>query len=322
MPQTTRRISLAFRVIGATLFAVVLWGIVSLSDQFDITLDVPLSVETPPNFALADAVPASIKVRVRASGWNLMKILVSGRVESVLRPQLRSREGTVTVGYGRRELLASIRTNIPETQQLSVYPDTLTVVLGPEERKTVPLRPAVTIATRSGFDVIGPVTVAPDSVVLVGSGRALAAVTSWTTEPLELNDVHRPIVRPVPLNDTLRGIVTPMVRRAEIYADVQEIAERTFTDLPVLNRGRVSDSTVRLLLYPSRVQAIIRGGARDLGRLDPSHLRAYVQVLSGADTSGVAYPQLLLPAGLNLEIVSVKPSRIRYIFRREAVRKK
>ncbi len=317
MPQPGRNRSLILRVIGATLFAAVLWTIVSLSGQFDTMLDVPLSVETPADQALVETIPQSIRVRVRASGWNLLKILATGRVECVLRPLVQVKGNEVAVGYGRRELLASIRTNIPETQQLSVAPDTLTLMLGPIERKSVAVAPEATITTRKGFQVIGGLRVSPDTIMLVGSRRVLADISSWPTERLELDDVHRPVARTVALSDTLRGIIAPLSRRVDVFADVQEVGERVFTDIPILNRGMMRDTALSLVLHPSRVQVMLRGGARDLSRIESGMLRAYVQVIPGSDTLGVAFPRILLPPGINVTVVSIKPSRIRYVFRRE-----
>jgi hypothetical protein len=308
------------RVAGATLFAIVLWGIVSLSDQFDTTLDVPLNVDPPPDHALTEPIPASIKVRIRASGWNLLKMLATGRVECVLRPMIRGNGVEVAVGFGKRDLLASIRTNIADAQQLSVFPDSLTLVLGPVDTKKVPLAPEVVINTRRGFQVVGGVRVTPDTVTLVGSKKVLADIASWPTDPLVLDDVHRPITRIVPVSDTLGNIVTPVVRRAELYADVQEVAERVIADVPIVNRGTIKDTSLRLVLQPQRVEVLLRGGAHDLSRIDPSTLRAYVQIVEGADTLGFAYPRVLMPQGFTLNVVSVRPERIRYVFRRESER--
>jgi hypothetical protein len=305
------------RVAGATLFAIVLWGIVSLSDQFDTTLDVPLDVDPPPNRALTEPIPASIKVRIRASGWSLLKMLASGRVECVLRPTAGEGTGEVAVGFGRRDLLASIRTNIADAQQLGVFPDSLTLVLGAVDTKKVPLTPEIVINTRKGFQVVGAVKVSPDSITLIGSKKVLQDIASWPTAPLLLDDVHRPLSLIVAVSDTLGNIVTPVVRRADLYADVQEVAERVIPDVPIINRGTINDTSLRLVLEPPRVEVLLRGGARDLSRIDPSAIGAYVQIVEGADTLGLAYPRILLPSGYNLNVVSVKPEQIHYVFRRE-----
>lgn len=306
------------RIAGATLFAIVLWLIVSLADQFDTTLDVPLLVEPPPNLALARPIPTSLRVRWRASGWSLLKMMATGQMESVLRPLPRQTgaDSQVVVSYGRRDLLASIRTSTLDAQQMSVVPDSLTLVLGPLDQKKVPLSPEITIDTRKGFQVIGRLQMLPDSVTLVGARRVLEDISSWPTAPLALDDIHRPVSRWIPASDTLRNIISVRPRTAELYADVQEIAERRFPDVPIVNRGTVRDTSLRLVLQPQRVEVLVRGGARDLSRLDPSTVRAYVEILEGTDTLGVAYPRLLLPPGYDISVVTIKPDRVKYVFRR------
>jgi hypothetical protein len=164
--------------------------------------------------------------------------------------------------------------------------------------------------------VIGQLRLSPDTVKLTGSRKILQDITSWPTDPLILNDVHRPVSQFVWLSDTLRGIVTPQIRRADLYADVQEVAERVFPDIPLINRGTIRDTSMHLVLQPQRVEVLVRGGARDLSRLDPSALTAYVEIIEGVDTLGVAYPHISLPSGYNLDVVTIRPERVRYFFRR------
>lgn len=306
------------RIAGATLFAVALWVIVSLTEEFDTTLDVPLSVELPPNLALARPIPQSLRVRTLVTGWGLLKIRATGRMESILRPLVPGSSGDsqLVMGFGLRDLLASVRTDVLDARQVNVTPDTLTLVFGPTGTKRVPLSPEVTINTRKGFQVIGRLQLLPDSVTLMGARNILADISSWPTEPLELTDVHRSVTQWISASDTLRNILSVIPRRAELHADVQEVAERTFSDVPIVNRGTVRDTSLRLVLQPQRVEILVRGGARDLSRLDPASMRAYVEILEGTDTIGVAYPRLLLPSGYDVSVVRIKPDRVKYVFRR------
>jgi hypothetical protein len=319
MSQSLRNWSGILRVAGATLFAIVLWGIVTLSGQFDTILEVPITVEPPSNKALMAPIPNYLRVRTRATGWNLLKVLATRRIEAVLRPQVMTGQDMAVIGYGRRDLLASIRTTLPGAQTRSdslIFPDSLTLVLGPIATKVVPLTPEATFQTRKGFQVIGNIRLRPDSVMLTGARAVLDDITSWPTAPLLLEDVHGPVGRWIAVSDTLRGIVTPLLRRAEITADVQEVAERIFVDVPIVNRGIMRDSSFRLVLQPPRVEVLLRGGAQNLSRIDPAAIRAYVDITEGADTVGIAYPRILLPQSLDVQVVTIKPSRVRYFFRR------
>ena len=237
MPQSSTP-SVIRRAAGALLFAVVLWGIVSLSNQFTYSFEVPLRVELPFDQALTEPIPALVRVTTRASGWSLLKMLATERTECVVYPPPMVVPGDRIVGVGRNRLLASIRTNIPDAQQVSITPDSLTLAIGSVESKDVPISPEVTINTRRGFQVIGSLRLTPDTVKLIGSKKILQDITSWPADPLVLNDVHRPVSQYLWLSDTLRGIVTPQARRVELYAEADNPrALRFYAKLGFVHEG-------------------------------------------------------------------------------------
>jgi len=304
-------------MVAAVLFAAVLWGVVALSDTYVTTFAVPLRVYLPPDQALTQPTPPYIEVTVSADGWSLLKIMASGAAESTLRPIIPLKNEERTISIDRDKLLLSVRESIPNVQRITnVSPDSLTLVVGKVAEKRVPLFPDVVISTRPGFQVIGKPEIYPDSVTLTGATKALEEITTWTTEPVRLEDIHQPIVRRlVRVSDTLPGVVRPNLQVAELSADVQEIAERSFLDIPVHNRGSAHDPDLQLEIEPQRIEVLIRGGARDLSQIDPRLLSAYINVVQGVDTLGLARPKMWnLPS--TLTVVRFKPDRVRYLWRR------
>lgn len=319
MPRTTTG-QITRRILGATFCGVALWTFVSLSNNYEATIDMPLRVELPGGLALAQPIPASLRVVVSGTGWTLLKTMVRDNSQFVVRPSGHVLGNDQMMGIGPREMIARIKNYLPDAQQVSVYPDTLTLSVGRTSIKRVPLYSDVVINTRQGFKVIGPSTLNPDSVTIVGAQNVLQNITVWPTQEEYLNDVHHSLAQWVAVSDTLRSVVTVQPRRVEINADVQEVGERLFTDIPLLNRVTVRDTSLRLVLSPARIEVLLRGGVRDLSKLDPGSILAFLDVVEGTDTLGIAYPRLILPQGLNVSIVLVKPSRIRYLFRREIAR--
>jgi hypothetical protein len=314
MPQGKKNRSTIWRVAGATCIAGVLWSVTSLSDTFVWTLKVPLTVELPRDQALVAPLPRTIEVTVRATGWALMTLTVGNTLTCDIYPK-NTRGGEEHVEYiSSHQLLENIGTTA-ETKLLRVSPDSLIVRYGPVSSKKVPLVPAVELIPRKGFQVVGQVRLEPDSVTLVGSVRALDSITSWPTAPQEFDDLHGPLSGQVGISDSLHGVVAATTRSTRLIADVQEVAERSFPDVPVVNRGTVRDTSIRLVLQPQRVEVLVRGGARDLSQLDPLSLVAYINVIEGTDTLGIARPRLMPLSGFT--IVSIKPNRIRYLWKRE-----
>src|SRR5438309_1447077 len=78
-----------WRASVALLIATALWGIASLSNTYETTLNVPLDLELPSDLALAQEAPQSIEVTVRARGWSLLKMLATGHTEVIVRPEVR-----------------------------------------------------------------------------------------------------------------------------------------------------------------------------------------------------------------------------------------
>lgn len=310
MAKRTRNRTSVLRVAGAAFVAIVFWLLVSLSDTFVRTVEVPLRVELPTNQALVQPVPPAIHLTVRASGWSLLKMVTIGQTYCLLTPATHVADSPRTFRVTNTEILANIRTNVAEAQQLAVSPASLQLVIGPVASKQVPLLPDVTINPRKGFDAIGAVEVTPDSITLRGSSDALRTIDGWRTRHVVLNDVHEPIRMLVRVSDSLRGVVTPAQGVAVIATDVQEIAERSFTDVPLINRGIERDTSLHLVLQPDRIEVMVRGGVESLSRLNPASLSAYVDIDYGVDTTGVTLPTIVLPPGFTA--VRVDPPRIRY----------
>lgn len=311
--RARNRISV-LRVVGAACVAIVFWLLVSLSDTFVRTIEIPLRVELPPNQALVQPVPAAVHLTVRASGWSLLKMVTFGQTLCVLTPVVRVVDTPKVVKVTNTELLANIRTNVSEAQQLGISPNALQLAIGPVASKRVPLLPNIVINPRRGFDVIGRVAVTPDSITLNGSAEALRTIDGWRTRNVVLNDIHEPVRLIVRVSDSLRGVVTPTQGGAVIAADIQEVAERSFPDIPLINRGIERDTSLRLVLQPERIDVMIRGGVRDLSRLNPASISAYVEIDYGVDTTGIARPTLVLPPGFT--VVRMEPARIHYLWQR------
>ena len=270
----------------------------------------------PPGHALVTAQPPSLELTIRTDGWSLVSMIVARPAVAVVRPRTR---GGVERTYilDRDDLLRSIQTTVSSGQLVSISPDTLVITLGPTRSRRVPLLAAAEIVTKPGFQVIGPLRVIPDSIDLIGSARVLPTINEWRTERTRLSDVHQPINARVAISDSLPGVVFPSMRSARLVADVQEIAERSFPDVPVMNRSTMRDTNLRLVLQPPRITVMVRGGARDLSRLSPTEVRAYVDIVEGADTFGVAQPRVITPVGSHFSVVAVTPKLLKYLWRRQ-----
>lgn len=302
------------------MIALVLWAILSLSQSYTWDIDVPVVVEIDTTRqALAREIPAALRVTARGSGWTLMQLAAGGGLQGRLDPtgRLTSASDSVRIfSFSERDLINSIRT--PSTIRIEkVIPGSLQLTVTDLTEKRVPLYyPDITVQTRKGFQVIGKPIVSPDSVLLTGSVNALAAIDRWYTKPLSLADIFEPVLRTIQVSDTLRGVVIARPEIASVSVNVQETAELTFEDVPLVNRSSAPDTTWHLMLYPNRINVTLRGGTSELSRLDASDILPQIQIIAGIDTSGFVRPRISLPKHVNATIISVEPERIRFVWRK------
>ena len=309
-----------WRAFGATIIALVLWGILSLSQTYTWDLDVPLSVQIDTTQqALAEQIPSQLRVTARGDGWTLMQIAAGNSLRSEVNPagHLVSNTDSLQVfAFTERDLISSI--SAPSSIRIErILPGSLRLVVTDLITKRVPLYyPNISIQTRSGFQVIGKPLVTPDSVRLSGSTEALENITHWYTKPLNLQDVYTSTRAVVPVSDSLRSVVHVIPEDAAVMVDVQEIAEVTFEDLPVLNRSTSPDTTIQLRFYPNRITVTLRGGAEELGKLTALDIIPQIELVAGVDTSGFIRPRIRLPKDVNASVINIIPQRIRYIWRK------
>ena len=310
--------------LGATGVAIILWGIISLSDTYVWDIEVPLHVTIDSaSEALADQIPKTITLTAQGDGWTLMQMVLDGDLQCDIdvrgRTASQSDDSLRTYRFTQRDLTARI--NAPRSVQISnTEPESLNLVVTNLARKRVPLvyDQSFKINTRQGFQIIGRPSVFPDSVTLSGSPEALEKISFWRTKPLPLDDLYGPIQGTVPVDDTLHGVVTVLPEIANVGVNVQEIAELELENLRIINRGTRSDTAVELRLYPAQLTVTLRGGAGELGRLTETSVTPTVNLSYGIDTNGYVIPRVILPSSSNATVISVKPDRIRYVWRRRA----
>ena len=312
--------------IGATGVALILWGVISLSDTYVWRIDVPLEVRIDTtNEALAEPIPQTLRVEAYGDGWTLMQMILDDdivcRIDlptgASMREEVLPGDSLRFYRYDQRDLEARI--NTPSSIQIrSIRPGSLRLVVTDLARKRVPLfyDQSYTFNTREGFQIIGRPSVYPDSVTLSGSPEALDQISFWRTEPLPLEELYEPIQVPVPVDDTLHGVVLVVPETATVAVNVQEVAELRLESLLVINRGTRTDTTLSLRLYPDRVTVTLRGGAGELGRLREGDVIPYVNLTPGIDTTGFTTPRIILPPFSNATVISIEPDRIRYVWRR------
>lgn len=196
-------------------------------------------------------------------------------------------------------------------QVFNIYPDTLSVKVERTIQKILPVTPSIRLDYADNYGLAAPVKITPDSVVVSGPPSLLNRLKSIPTVEKEYTALQDRIVERLELK-RIEGL-SYMNNSAYIRIDVQKIADKTFENLPVEIHG-VPDNQ-ELLLLPSTVSIVIRGGVIQLGRLKPEDFHPYVDFNTIInDTLGITEPVIDLPPYTRL--IRIEPPTLKYIIKK------
>jgi len=296
--------------LAATLFGAIIWISVSMREQYQISFEIPLTLEgVPEGTAVRTPVPSTIQLKLRGDGWRLSSLLFGPKMQLTIPMNM--------LPTGKRALLLNevaegfaLR---PGIQLVEVTPDTLLIELDRLSQKRVPVEVSCSLALSDGYGQVGPLTVTPDSVTLRGAESVLRTISSWRTERRTFENLLTPLEADLLLEQSFPYLITVTPRVVHIRASVEPFAEKVFTGLPVETRSVPANREV--ILVPPRIELVARAGIKQLSTLTVNDFRVsvdYATIL--ADTTGTVDPQITAPAGVQL--VHKRPDRLTYIIRK------
>lgn len=283
---------------GSVLFAIALWGYTSLNAEYQTFVDIPLSVKIPSNRALESPPPQSVFVDVRGTGWNLFNLIFFNNSKQCL------------IDLSKESILDSIykinKVDIQKSLQflknvnpINILPETINLVTGKVTEYEVYVVPKVIIVPRSGFTVVGKITIEPEKIKIRGNESIVAQINRWETEQKWFEDVNKPITEIVNLIDTLPGVVDVFPKKVTIRCNVQQVSDAVIHDIPIsITSGSLPDGH---RIQPPIISLTLQGGIDILSSLTPSDISASIdfdKIMN--DSTGILKPIIKLPPNVTL----------------------
>ncbi|MCX7929561.1 MAG: hypothetical protein N2663_02435 [Chlorobi bacterium] len=297
------RLSIRTAVFSFVL-SVMLWLYITLQGEYEVTVPVELQVRVPSDQWLDSPLPGQLDVRLRGSGWNLLNALYLDRsMRITVEVTSRQRQGQLT----ESDLRSGFRSPA-QLRLIGIEPQSIEYRLSSVSQKKVPISPDIHFATADGYLVSRPLVLVPDSVLLIGSRSVLDTIRGWQTQSLVRQNVHRSIVELVELERS--PILRVLPERVLVKAVVQQIAEATYYDVPVvLEPGPATTKE----LIPSHVTVTIRGGLEDIERLlEQAEIPITVRVLRTQLASGAEMITPVVNAPAWIRDITVQPQFLLY----------
>ena len=291
-------------------FGILVWISVNLGSEFQAVIEVPCAIENlPDDIAVSDALPSSLKIKVKGNGWAILQASVMPNLEFLLDFAHITAKDTLFFGTAIHE-----RINFPgNLVVVSSAPESILIRVDQKISKTVPIIPIVHSQFRQGFDIVGPVKSIPEKVTLYGSRSLLSSIHNWSTKSITLFDVFAPTSVGVQLSDSMQLEIEKNVATATIEFDVQTIAERTFKNIPI--SVNLVPSNREVFIIPNSITIIVRSGVYTISQISEKNFSAYIDYKDILlDTSGYIVPTFILPE--HVKIVQMQPEHLQYVIRK------
>src|SRR2546430_11356875 len=167
---------------------------------------------------------------------------------------------------------------------MEVRPSEITLALDSVSRKEVRIVSLVSVTPDSAQVLHGGLSMTPATARLVGPDKALAAIDSVTTVPMEITSVSGDLARQVPVDTAPLGIVRLAPKQVTITGEMGRIAERSFGGIPVETGAGAITS---LIVTPARVSVAVSGPEERVQALTRDSLRVVAHI---SGTTGGAGP--------------------------------
>lgn len=290
--------------------AFLFWGALSLSEEYTITIDVPIRLILPDeNFAIEGYLPEKLEMRIRASGWSLLKIKYFQETNFNL--QIKEPENNLI--FRTTNISNDLLGFPPDVKILNIQPDVIRLNFNSAIEKKVKIYPRFSFSLKQGYEIVSPVQIEPESILIKGSRKLLSKIDSLPTEIITLDQVSESVSIETKVIDTLNNLLNYDKIPVKVSFDVQQIVDKVFEKIPIelINVPNGKD----VILLPSFIDLKLRGGINILGNLHPDSIKVTVNFKNYSEKEDEEIkPEFNLPYGV--KVLDYFPKQFKLIIRK------
>ena len=272
-------------------------------NQYTTYVTVPLDIQISEDLAIENIIKPNIQVEVRATGWELFNLIYLNNSKMCVVDLRNLPQETKSYELTYSKLSQSF-VSMEKAEIRKTNPENIRLQISEISKKTVPIRPDISLLLREGFTLVGDIELNPDTAEIKGFGGILDSIASISTVHRELTDVYTKITQKIPIKDTLPKIVKINPKEATFKADVQLKSGLTIEQIPVIiDNGDLPEGHQ---IMPKYIKIYIEGGVEELANLDITSIIASIsknKIIT--DSIGLIAPTFNLPK--NLKLVSSDP---------------
>jgi hypothetical protein len=251
-----KKVKINKTIFGAIFLAIILWTYTTLRNEYVTFVKIPLRVIMPNNIAIENPVPKALDIEVKGKGWDIFNLLFFNTSKEIILDLSKQKFEKNNFDVGRQQLLKSVR-YIGKLESIDALPDNIELRTGVSGEYFVNVTPDVKIVPLPGFILVDGPHVEPSKVRIKGNNKVVSKIQNWETADVTIKGVSNKFRAKVSLKDTLESIVVKSRQSVFVYGRLEQVAERTFTDIPVtLVNGKAENYSIS----PMRFDVTIKGG--------------------------------------------------------------
>ena len=268
--------------IMAFLFGIALWFFVMSTQDFQITMDVPVKlVRLPELLAVASKPPHTLPITVRGPAFDLIRMRWnymnkdSNAVSIVI--DLQGAElGATRKHLDAKNFSAPSFPNVkfvePSNQLLF-----LDLELDTRIERNIPVKCNVTFDPAPGYIMTDVPKITPEQIRVSGARDALTRIFEIPTDSVRFDSLTANDNFKVKLNlETFPAYVTPSDSSVIMSIDIQKLESKTFRNIPVQLIGQYNKDEAKL--SPDTISVKITGGQNVLDSINPHNLQLFVEI--------------------------------------------
>ena len=295
-------------ILFSVLFSILIWGSVTLSDQFYSSMDFGIKVvDQPTGYSCGVINPDKISVKLKAKGWQLITMVLGSQTEYIVSADKDS--GLITLDpFNEINENNWLSAGVSITE---IIPRQISFKVEKNKFKRLKIEAATDLSFSNEYGLATPIRIYPDSVLVAGPSSVLDNITSIKTKVVKLSSLDSKIKIITELEEP-KGFELEQ-NKAELTIDVQRIVEKTFENIKIKINGMPNDRDV--VLIPNTIDCGLRGGINILGKINQNEISAsieYGQIVY--DTLGSVQPNIVIPQ--NTQLLFTKPVRLNYIIKK------
>lgn len=297
-------------ILATILFATLLWASVSMTYEYTTSVSLPVQLKNlPTQLALKKSLPKSVTMKLKGTGWHLLKYTITGEKIFLIDASYSSKNSIIYTDY----FISDYYLLPPEITLMDSSPDSIALDIDVSSEKKVKVITDVDLEFSDGYGQIGVPSILPDSVVIRGAKSILDTLNEWRTEKNKFVEISKALTATLKLTEPLQYILSLDKNEINYSIDVQPFAEKTFAGINI--EIRLLPPNREVILIPPKFDLIIRGSIDMLADFSSEKIQAYIDYQNLlADSTGYIQPEITIPH--SLQIVRKQPEQFQYIIRK------